>query len=51
MYGGKMDNEEILDWIDALHNYFDFKEVQEDQKVRLAKTKLKGPALTWWNYT
>lgn len=51
MYGGKMDNEEVLDWIDALDNYFDFKEVLEDQKVKLDKTKLKGSALTWWNYT
>lgn len=51
MYGGKMDNEEVLDSIDALDNYFDFKEVLEDQKVKLAKTKLKGSALTWWNYT
>lgn len=51
MYGGKMDNEEVLDWIDSLDNYFDFKEVLEDQKVKLAKTKLKGSTLTWWNYT
>lgn len=46
MYGSKMDNEEVLDWIDALDNYFDFKEVPEDQKVNSAKTKLKGSPLT-----
>ncbi|XP_059068990.1 uncharacterized protein LOC131859364 [Cryptomeria japonica] len=51
MYGGKMDNEDVLDWIDALDNYFDFKEVLEDQKMNLAKTKLKGSTLTWWNCT
>ncbi|GLJ41367.1 hypothetical protein SUGI_0856140 [Cryptomeria japonica] len=47
MYGGKMDNEEVLDWMDSIDNYFDFKEVLEDQKVKLAKTKLKGSTLTW----
>ncbi|XP_059077971.1 uncharacterized protein LOC131876558 [Cryptomeria japonica] len=37
IYQGKMDSEEVLGWLDALENYFEF-----------AKTKLRGIALTWW---
>jgi len=50
MYEGKMNSEEVLDWINALDNYFEYKEMPKEQKVKLAKTKLKGLALTWWNY-
>lgn len=49
MYVGKMDNEEVLAWIDALDN-FEFEEVQEDKKEKFTKTKLKGISLTQWNY-
>lgn len=51
MYGRKMYVEELIDWIDSLNNYFEYKEVIEDKKVKFAKTKLKGFVLVWWNYT
>lgn len=50
MYSGKLDSKEVLDWIDAMDNYFEYKEVANEQKVKFAKTKLKGLTLTWWNY-
>lgn len=50
MYGGNLDSEEVLGWIDALDNYFEYEEVAEDQRVKFSKKKLKGHALTWWNY-
>lgn len=46
----KMDSEELLDWIGALDNYFEYEDVPEDQRVKLAKTKLKGHTLLWWDY-
>lgn len=51
MYGGKMDVEEVIDWIDVLNNYFEYKEVPKDKKVNISKIKLKGSSLIWWNYT
>ncbi|XP_059070623.1 uncharacterized protein LOC131860256 [Cryptomeria japonica] len=48
IYQGKMDSEEVLGWLDALDNYFEFEEMEEERKVKFAKTKLRGTALTWW---
>ncbi|XP_059067510.1 uncharacterized protein LOC131858325 [Cryptomeria japonica] len=39
-----------MDWIEALENYFECEVVLPSQKVKLAKSKLKGPALSWWNF-
>lgn len=50
-YSGKMNAKEFVDWRDVLNNYFEYKEVVEEKKVKFAKTKLKGAYLTWWNYT
>lgn len=33
-----------------MDTYFESEEVPEDQKVKVAKTKLKGHALLWWDY-
>ena len=49
MYEGKLDVEELLDWIRALDKYFDYEDVKEDRKVRHAITRLKGHATLWWD--
>ena len=51
IYSGKMDPKEVMDWIDALTSFFDYEEIPEHQKVKIAKSKLKGSALNWWNFT
>ena len=48
-YGGNLNGEELLEWIDALGNHFDYKEVAEEKRVNVAKSRLKGSALVWWN--
>lgn len=30
MFSGKMDAEEVIDWIEELNNYFEYQEVPED---------------------
>lgn len=50
MYGGKLYGEEILDWIGALDNHFECEDVEEDQKVKVEKSKMKGHSLLWWNF-
>jgi hypothetical protein len=48
-YEGNLDVEELLDWIRDLDTYFDYEEVEEDNKVRHAVTRLKGHAALWWD--
>ena len=38
----------MLGWLDALENYFEFEEMDEERKVKFSKTKLRGTTLTWW---
>ena len=33
-----------------MDNFFEFEDIDDSKKVKYAKTKLKGPALTWWNF-
>jgi hypothetical protein len=49
MYEGNLDVEEILDWIRALDQYFDYEDVEEDKKVKHVITRLKGHATLWWD--
>lgn len=48
-FGGNLNEEELLDWIACLDNYFECEEIPEEQRVKIAKTKLKGHALIWWD--
>jgi hypothetical protein len=49
VYEGNLDVEELLDWIRALHTYFDYEDVKEDKKVKHVVTRLKGHATLWWD--
>ncbi len=48
IYYRKMENEEVLGWIEALENYFDLEDIEEDKKVKVAKENIRGTNLTWW---
>ena len=50
MFIEKMDAELVLEWIEALENHFECEKVPESQQVKLAKSRMKGAALTWWNF-
>lgn len=47
---GKLDVDEVAEWIDAMNNYFDYGEILEFDRVKFAKSRLKGSTLVWWNY-
>jgi hypothetical protein len=49
VYEGNLDAEELLDWIRALDTYFNYKDVEEDKKVKHVVTRLKGHAALWWD--
>ena len=41
--------EHLIDWISELDKYFEYDEVEEDKRVRLAVRRLKGHASLWWD--
>jgi hypothetical protein len=49
MYDGRMDDEILLDWFSALENCFDCDDVEDRMKVKIAKSRMKGHALLWWD--
>ena len=46
-YDGSLVAEHLIDWISELDKYFEYDEVEEDKRVRLAVTRLKGHASLW----
>ena len=50
-FHGKLDPNECVDWIEALDSHFECDQTPKNQRVRIEKAKLKGPALSWWNFS
>ena len=48
-YDGSLIVEHLIDWISELDKYFEYDEVEEDKRVRLVVTRLKGYASLWWD--
>lgn len=49
-YGGKLDSDELVDWITKMEKYFEYENIPEDKKVNIASTKLKSHASLWWEH-
>jgi hypothetical protein len=49
MYEGRLDVEELLDWIRSMDKYFEYEDVDEGRKVRDVVTRLKGHTTLWWD--
>ncbi|XP_043713275.1 uncharacterized protein LOC122661828 [Telopea speciosissima] len=50
-YDGIGDPQKFYNWLAALDDYFDWYDLPEDRKMRLARTKLIGAARDWWRKT
>ena len=48
-YDGSLIVEHIVDWVNEMDKYFEYDEVEEDKRVRLVVTRLKGHASLWWD--
>ncbi|GKA98349.1 hypothetical protein Tco_0826286 [Tanacetum coccineum] len=46
--GDTLNLEGFIDWLVAVEEVFEFKEVPENKKVSLITTKLRGRASAWW---
>ena len=44
----KINLEELIDWIHELEEYFEYEEIEDTNRVRFAKAKLKGHTKMWW---
>jgi hypothetical protein len=49
VYEGNLDVEDLLDRIRALDKYFDYEDVEEDNKVKHSVTRLKGHVTLCWD--
>ena len=47
-YSGNLNPEELIDWINELEEYFEYEEIEDPDRVKFAKAKLKGHAKIWW---
>ena len=48
-HDGNFSAEGLIDRIGELDQYFDNEEIEEDKKVKLVVTRLKGHATLWWD--
>jgi hypothetical protein len=49
MYEGNLNVDELLYWINAMDKYFDYEEVEEENKFKYAMIRLKRHVSLWWD--
>ena len=49
-YVGSLKPEELIDWLNEMGNFFEWKPMTEEKKLKFACTKLKGHAMIWWDH-
>ncbi|XP_022855164.1 uncharacterized protein LOC111376433 [Olea europaea var. sylvestris] len=47
-FHGGIEADEFLDWLAAVEEILDYKEVPDNKRVPLVATRLRGRAATWW---
>ena len=47
-FKGCLQHEEFLDWVAAVEEILEFKEMPQDKRVSLVATKFRGHAAAWW---
>ena len=47
-FEGKLQPDEVVEWLQIVERVFEYKEVPEEQKVKIIVVKLKKYALIWW---
>ena len=49
-YAGSLKPEELIDWLNEMGKFFEWKPMTEEKKLKFACTKLKGHAMIWWDH-
>lgn len=47
-FEGKLQPDEFVDWLQTVERVFEYKEIPEEQKVKIVAVKLKKHASIWW---
>ena len=47
-FKGKLDPEELLDWLHTIERVFEYKDGLDDKKVKLVALRLKKYVSLWW---
>lgn len=50
-FDGKDDPDDFIEWLETIERIFDFKDVEEEKKVKLIALKFRGYASTWCTNT
>lgn len=50
LFSGKMEAESVMEWIEGMENHFECEGVTEAQKVKVAKSRMRGVVVTWWKF-
>ena len=48
-YNGSMNREELVYWINAMDNFFEYEEMDDKKHVKFFVTRLRGHATLWWD--
>ena len=48
MFSRNLNPNELIDWINEIEEYFEYEDIKDLDRVRYAKTKMKGHAKIWW---
>ena len=48
IYDSSLKTNTLIDWVSELDKYFEYKEIDEEKKVKFVVTRLKGHATLWW---
>ena len=49
-YAENLKPEELINWLNSMEKFFEWKPMIEEKKVKFACTKLKGHAMIWWDH-
>ena len=48
IFFGNINLEELIEWNNELEEYFEYEDIEDSERVKFAKAKLKGHAKIWW---
>ena len=49
-YVGNLKLEELIDLLNSMEKFFEWKHMTEEKMAKFACTKLKGHAMIWWDH-
>ena len=48
MFSRNLNPDELIKWINELEEYFEYEDIEDPNRVKFAKEKMKGQTKIWW---